>query len=249
MVNHIKEAVKSIKSTHDPDVHTFFRIKRKLSQGGLCIAKADKGESLVILPRADYVNKIQAFLEASGAVVTKYNFTEYNAKTRSKIKNSKYVITEKHDSLLQMNASLPKLYGQIKTHKPQNPIRPVVAYFTHPSYKLAKYLVKWFKTVSGFVPKFAIKNSIEVVCNLSEKKFPPHASILSFDCVNMYTNIPVDSSIRLMVKLVEEKNISKETSQNLKNFYASVLSTTYVSFKTRQSSSKTASQWEGRCRA
>ena len=58
-----------------------------LRNSNLVIAKADKGETLVILPRLVYVNRIHQFLEQSGATPMRYKFTEGNEAIRSILAN------------------------------------------------------------------------------------------------------------------------------------------------------------------
>jgi len=46
------------------------------------------------------------------------------------------------EELFQVCYDVPKLFGQLKTHKDGMPIRPVVAYYSSPNFKLSKYLSK-----------------------------------------------------------------------------------------------------------
>ena len=49
-----------------------------------------------------------------------------------------------------MNYSFPQIYGIIKMHKENQPMSSVVAFNTDSSYKLAKHLVQWFRTVIDY---------------------------------------------------------------------------------------------------
>ena len=112
-----------------------------------------------------------------------------------------------YKKLIQISYALPQLYGQIKVHKPEAPMRPVVAYFTAPTYKLSKYLSRWFLAVTGFVGTYSIKNSIDLVTKLNQTKLPVGSILVSFDVKSMYTCIPVASSIQLMISTLKQKNI------------------------------------------
>ena len=125
-------------------------------------------------------------------------------------KNSRSVITVSADKFKVMNYSTPQLYGQIKTHKNGNPIRPVVAYYTHPAYLTAKYLANWFITLTGFTPRYTIKNSSELANNLKNQKFPANARLFSFDAKNLFTNVPVAVTIELMVGILRQHNVEQE---------------------------------------
>ena len=55
-----------------------------------------------------------------------------------------------------MNPAFPKIYGQIKAHKNDLPIRPVVAFYQDPMFNLTKYLADWFMCMSQFNPSHTI---------------------------------------------------------------------------------------------
>ena len=132
---------------------------------------------MVILHNQQHVDKIEQFIVASNLTKIKFSLDEYNRKIRKAIKSNPLVIQGDPERLFVMNYALPRLYGQIKMHKPDNPIRPVVAYYTDPSYLLAKYLASWFCAVTGYQPPHTVSNSAVLARNLSVLKFPA-ASIL-----------------------------------------------------------------------
>lgn len=70
------------------------------------------------------------------------------------------VISGNCDRLIQMNFSLPKLYEQVKLHKANHSLRPIVTFYSDPTYKLAQYLAHPFPTAANFQPKYSVKNSL-----------------------------------------------------------------------------------------
>ena len=85
-----------------------------------------------------------------------------------------------------MNPSTPKLFGQVKLHKEEQTMRPVVAYYTDPSFKLAQFLLSWFHAFSNFNPCYTIKNSVELSNKLKDRKFPVGARLISFDVKSIF---------------------------------------------------------------
>ena len=170
-------------------------LKKRLKQKDLVIAKADKGETLVLLNRDDYDRKIKDFLTQSGASPCNLSINSHSDKTRKLIQGANHIITGSRTSRERrfyiMNYSFPKIYGQIKTHKPGHPIRPVVAFYSDPTYYLGGFLANCFNSVSQFQPKHTVKNSAELAKSLSTLKFPANSKLLSFDAVGMFTRIPV----------------------------------------------------------
>jgi thermostable 8-oxoguanine DNA glycosylase len=61
-------------------------------------------------------------------------------------KCSTLVEKNKHKYLMNIKPAAPRLNAYIKTHKQDEPIRPVVNNIQAPSYKSAKFLNKSYKT-------------------------------------------------------------------------------------------------------
>ena len=57
--------------------------------------------------------------------------------------------------MLNIKSTAPKINAYIKTHKDNNPIRPVIDNTQAPSYKIAKFLNRRIKMCVNFVCKFA----------------------------------------------------------------------------------------------
>jgi len=119
-------------------------IKDKLRKNKAIVAKADKGNSTVILYSDDYTQKVNDFISCD-------NFTTANAcitknlqiQLRDTINECKSII-QKYDKwkLMNINPTAPTMRGLIKVHKEGAPIRPVVNWRNAPGYKLVKMLVK-----------------------------------------------------------------------------------------------------------
>ena len=72
----IKASSSSLNTTATTKTYRSFQQRLKLLD--LVIAKADKGETMVILNWLDYVNQIHQFLEQSIATPMRYKFIEHN---------------------------------------------------------------------------------------------------------------------------------------------------------------------------
>jgi hypothetical protein len=103
-------------------------------------AKADKGNSLVILPTEQYESKIQNFINENKFHKTDIDPTKtYQNQIRNTVKQSKLLIPSNSTwKYTNVNSSTPTIRGLIKTHKPDLPIRPVVNWKSTPAYKLSR---------------------------------------------------------------------------------------------------------------
>ena len=110
----------------------------------LHITKADKSNAIVIMNKVDYIEKVENLLsdrETYQELVSNPLYS-VNSNFNKKIKT----ILRGNDNLIKQltisSATLPYMYGLIKTHKPNNPVRPIISSVGSTSYQLSKYLVK-----------------------------------------------------------------------------------------------------------
>lgn len=103
-----------------------------MKDSDLVLAKADKGNSVVLLNNCDYTTKVETFRrENNAAIDKKFNINDYRSATKALIEKSKNVIPARSRKYLiegSMNPSTPQLYGSMKVHKAGDPIRPIVSY-------------------------------------------------------------------------------------------------------------------------
>jgi hypothetical protein len=57
------------------------------------------------------------------------------------------IVKEQVKHLIQKKPQPPSLKAQIKIHKPDNPIRPVINNINAPAYKISKFLVNKLKII------------------------------------------------------------------------------------------------------
>ena len=194
-----------------PSVNSVIRsVKRKIKDDELCISKADKGNSTVVMQRSDYDRKMEVLLSSSQAIgLRKFNFDNYCQRVRSGIRDSKYVIHSKSQRrIMVMNPTLPRLYGLPKTHKENNPLRPVVSYISAPTYHLCKYLDSYFKSITSFRPEHSVINSYDLIEKIQDFNFPSDSILVSFDVLSLYTCVPVRPTIQRVQELLNQSSLS-----------------------------------------
>ena len=162
-----------------------------------------------------------------------YNVKSHSKNIRQLIDNSSLVITTQSlkDSLKKMSFHTPKLYGQIKLHKENHPIRPVTAAHSDPSFSLAKFLNNWFRTYTNFKPRFTIRNSLELTKKLSEHSFPLESCLCSFDVSSMYTRIPVTEIIELMCESLSTASLDVSVVNQFRKLISACISRNICSFQ------------------
>ncbi|KAG8233285.1 hypothetical protein J437_LFUL012220 [Ladona fulva] len=78
--------------------------------------------------------------------------TLYNNDVKQAVKRCMTVLNQNDYKVLNLNPLPPRLYGLVKLHKPNNPIRPVVSSVSSPTHKLASKLDGILRSVLAFSP-------------------------------------------------------------------------------------------------
>jgi hypothetical protein len=86
----------------------------------------------------------------------------------------------------------------IKIHSVDSPIRPAVNWSNAPAYKLAKMLSKNLEIYILLPHIFNVKNTIQLMKDLLEILFDKDLKFVSFDIMNMYSNVTVNKPIKII---------------------------------------------------
>ena len=86
----------------------------------------------------------------------------------------------------------------VKIHKPNNPLRPIISQTPTPCYKLAKRLNELLKP---FIPaKYSLSSVDEFIDILRTTN--PTGQLASIDVESLFTNVPVETTIQIIIKHV-----------------------------------------------
>jgi hypothetical protein len=210
--------------------NTTINIKQKIVENNLITTKADKGNTLVIMNKDDYLQKVQNF-------ISKNNFTK--APNNHTTKLHKHINTTINECKItirptdrwkykNMNPTAPRLHGTIKLHKEGNPIRPVVNWKNSPGYKLATHLTKILKETIQLPNAFNIQNTTTLMHNLKQHHPQTHTKICSFDIKDMYTSIPQKELTTIISNTLSLNNTSTEKTKEITKLVRTILNHNYV---------------------
>ena len=194
-------------------------LRSKIESENLVIAKADKGNCIVIMNKADYTDKTISFLQENNFVALQSSpLNRYNDNLKLAIRNSTdlfdYFETNSN-FFIPRNVSIPKLYSLPKIHKPLIPIRPIVSFIGSPAYKISKFLNDIFKKYLNFQPTYSIKNSIEFCHKLQSLNVPIDCLLVSFDVSNLFPSVPVNECLTLMNSLLSRLSLPDYITDSL----------------------------------
>ena len=169
----------------------------------LHITKADKSNALVILDKTDYISKIGNML-SDATTYAKLNKDPGDSVVSNFNKTIKSVLSGHPDLIKQfitLAPSMPYLYGLIKTHKPGNPVRPIISTVGSATYKLSKWLVSVLGPLVGSISKCHVINNQDLVNKLNTAVLTYDFQLVSFDVTSLFTRVPISE---LLVFLADE---------------------------------------------
>ena len=204
---------KSIKTPYE-----YRDIVKKLSKKqDICLLKQDKGRGIVIMDRNKYVEKCLQILQTD-------KFTELQddptARFESRVQNCLRKMKKRFGpatyNVIYPTASRPgRFYGTAKLHKvaegctdvDQLPIRPIISNIGTATYKTSKYLAKLLAPLTRST--YTISSTTDFIKYTKNLKIGKDYEMVSFDVSNLFTNVPLDFTIDLILRKVYQKKMVK----------------------------------------
>ena len=174
--------------------------KQLKKEPSITIRKADKTAAYVILPTEEYLQKLDVILADES------KFTRVSRNPTEDLKKKVNRVVEAVNAKaggIKLNKlcgdyGLGYIYGNVKTHKPQNPLRPIISQIPTPTYMLAK---KLNDILTPFIPNryglSSTKDFLDLIGNA-----PTDGIIASLDVESLFTNVPVDTTIDFILDRV-----------------------------------------------
>ena len=166
----------------------------------LIIRRADKSSIFVLLDRTDYLHKVKALLDDT----TK--FKQLSRNPTDKVKKDLNALIDAANAE-NGGVTFTKLtgeyepgyfYGNPKTHKPDNPLRPIISQIPTPTYGVAKQLNS---LLDPYIPRVcSLKSSSEFLEILKVKD--RQGILASLDVSSLFTNVPIDETIGIILNCV-----------------------------------------------
>ncbi|UYV73894.1 hypothetical protein LAZ67_11001321 [Cordylochernes scorpioides] len=108
-----------------------------------------------------------------------------------RLKKSKNISPEEYTSFTSNLHSSAYIYGLPKIHKPEVPLRPIIAYHLSPAYPLAKYLSSFLSPLlTNYNNTLSINSTPHFINELTALKPDPAYTMCSFDVTSLYLCLP-----------------------------------------------------------
>ncbi|XP_076039346.1 uncharacterized protein LOC143024430 [Oratosquilla oratoria] len=168
----------------------------------ITIRKADKSSALVLIPTTEYLSKLDAILEDPSKFrrITRNPVETLKRKVNQVLDTVNAVTDKTHIRKLTGDFDLGYVYGNVKTHKAGNPLRPIISQIPTPTYRIAKYLNE---ILTPYTPSaYSLLSSKDFLDILKGTPAPEGSNIASLDAESLYTNINVDRTIKFIIQRV-----------------------------------------------
>jgi hypothetical protein len=211
---------------------TLNNIKKKLNGNNATITKADKGNTIVITYLQEYHDKTRQFIIDNNFTQTQKDPTKTFQREIKKTLNHSNLIVKKDDiwKYTSLNPAAPNLSSQLKIHKTNTPIRPVVNWKTAPAYKAAKLLNTTLQKHFQLPNAYNVKSPTLLIKDLKEITYTPDLQLTSFDIENMYTSIPTDTLLEIIDSLSQTHIENKQLTLQIHELTKTILDQNYFKF-------------------
>ncbi len=189
----------------------------------IIISQADKGGKVVIMDRNMYNSKMEKYLKECTKDHTYFKCERLSVNDVSNYVEEKYGQLRLLINQFLLNDArqgfpnlcypltfepyvIPRMYGNIKVHKDNFPIRPIISSVNCLGGPLMEWLLNKLEIVAERLSECKIINSIQVFNKLNGVHLDDDHELVTWDYDNMYTNIPISvakSIIRQNYSLIE----------------------------------------------
>ena len=174
--------------------------KQLKQHDSIIVRKADKASVFVVLDKSKYNAKIEHILNDS----SKFEALSANPITRLKTRVNSLIHSANRASGTKTFTPITGdykpgyIYGQVKTHKPGNPLRPIIAQIPTPTYSTAKTLNTM---ITPFLPAKYQLNSTDNFLQIL-RAINPQGILASLDVESLFTNVPVLETIDIICNCI-----------------------------------------------
>ena len=196
----------------------------------LVINKADKGSTIVVQDRSEYIAKAMKHLnDQTTYKPLKENITHklINNKLELLLKNGFFRKPWHQFCKPPVKHTTSKLYFLKKIHKNPMGIRPIVSRCDSTTEKISQFIDKWLQPYVKNLPSY-VKDTTEFINHIEATKLPANCKLASIDVSSLYTNIPhegVQSALHFLKSNRYIQTPGTTQSRNFRRAYESCIKT------------------------
>jgi hypothetical protein len=132
---------------------------------------------------------------------------------------------------VNLNPSAPTIKGLIKLHKPDHPICPIVNWRNASAYILAKSFTHKITQLAPLPNAFNVANSTDLIDQLLQTPITPNTTFASLDISNMYSNIPISDTRKILEDTTLNNLVDPDTRHELLSWFDTITKQNYFLHK------------------
>jgi len=183
----------------------------------IVIKPLDKGKACAVVSRAQYIQEAQRQLSAFQYQKIDHDMTNETARLADEIVeelySENYICYDTREYLLSDNHDIkvPSFYLLVKAHKPKPENsdfcgRPIISGCCSPVKTLSEYLDYFLLPIVQSQETY-LKDSPELIRLLANLKLPHDITLVTADVTSLYTNIPQEECINIVVDRLKKSSI------------------------------------------
>ena len=178
---------------------TIKNIQLRIEKFNLVIMKADKGNTVVIMYRDTYVEKMKVILGDESKFVKVDEEETLDRLSRFQnffYRNFKQLLSDKeYKDIYPSAANIPVMYGLPKIHKAGSPLRPILSMVGCFNHAFAQWIGR--KLADLRQAKHVTKDSFSL--DFLKESHLNGQYFVSYDVVSLFTNIPLEETIDIII--------------------------------------------------
>ena len=196
-------------------------IRRLSRNNNITVLRQDKGKGVVLMNRSKYIEKCVSQLNSANFSKLNNDPTKsFERKVQDSLRKVKDAIGEETYKKIYPSGSNPgKFYGTAKLHKLSSddeknitnidklPLRPIVSNIGTATYNTSKYLASLLAPLGK--SSFTVSSTKEFIDKVRGIQPPPGYVMISFDVVSLFTNVPLEKTIDIIMKKVYKEKLVK----------------------------------------
>ena len=186
-------------------------IANLVRNNNIVVIKQDKGRGVVLMDKSKYTEKCLQHLDTENFVKqpTDNTKTIENKVQRMLLKIKKKLDKNTYERLYPSGSNPGRFYGTAKVHKlePQDrtnieklTIRPNISNNGTATYETARYLSRLLAPLGK--SKYTVESTKEFIAEIKKIKAPEGYQMVSFDVKSLFTNVPQDETITIILDKV-----------------------------------------------
>jgi hypothetical protein len=161
--------------------------------------------------------KIDTFIQENNIMKLNKDPTDsYHRQIQQTMQKCKNLIDRnRRKYMLNIKLTAPRINANIKTHKDNNPIRPVIDNKQEPSYKIAKFLDRRIREYVNLPNTYTVQNSNEMAQELQKIHTANNHKMIALDIKNLYVNLPKQGIIQANAIWMDKNKVGTDTKEQI----------------------------------